>query len=122
VKEIALLLDVEHTTVRKLFAAARERVDVKTDEHLVAECYEQGWLKTREHQAEIDEWPKITPAQKCYLDAFDRMLLARAGSETERRSRLEMRYMLGAMCIEKGVGMPASTGAPEPEPWLALAA
>jgi hypothetical protein len=58
-------------------------------------------LKTREWQAELDEWPKITPAQKCYLDAFDRMLLARAGSEAERRGQLEMRYMLGAMYVER---------------------
>lgn len=114
--EIGLLLDVEASTVRKLLAAARARINVRTDEHLVAECYERGWLKTREHLAEIEEWSKITPAQRAYLDAFDGMLKTRFGSEEERRGRLEMRYMLGAMCIEKDIPIPGA------QPVLALAA
>jgi len=105
--EIGLLLDITASTVRKLLAAARARIDARTDEHLVAECYEQGWLKTREHQAEIEEWPKITPGQRLYLDAFDRFLLA--GRTVDRVvARAEMRHHLKSMCIEKGDGMPDS--------------
>jgi hypothetical protein len=119
-KEVALRNGTAHTTVRSQLAEARRRVGVGSTARLIAECYEQGWVKTPEHVAEIEEWPEITPAQRAYLDVFDRMLRTRYGSEQERRARLEMRYMLGAMCIEKGIGMPGARREPE-RPVLALA-
>ena len=101
-QEIALKLGVSHSTVKNQLASARERIGARTNQRIVAECYEQGWIETREHAQKVEEWPKVTPAQHAYLDAFDRMLLTPFGSEAERRGRLEMRYMLGAMCIERG--------------------
>ncbi len=58
--------------------------------------------------------PPLSPAQKLYLQAFDRYLRAWANDgEDERRARLEMRYMLGAMYVEAKAPMPDT---PRPSP------
>jgi DNA-binding CsgD family transcriptional regulator len=117
---IAVSLGVTRSGVRTTLWEARKRTGAESDAGLIAECYEQGWLATKpallEHREEVEEWPKVTPAQRAYLDVFDRMLKTRYGSEAERRTRLEMRYMLGAICIEKDIHIPGS------QPVLALAA
>lgn len=54
----------------------------------------------------------LSLAQKLYLQAFDRYLRAWANDgEDERRARLEMRYMLGAMYLEAEVPMPTGIAA-----------
>jgi DNA-binding CsgD family transcriptional regulator len=118
-KEIGFRLGKKAATVEKQAESARLRLGVKTNERLVAECYEQGW-RTAPVRQEDEEWPEITPAQRAYLNEFDRMLLTPSGSEAERRSLGAMRYMLGAMCLEKGIRVPG-TNEPLRVP-LALAA
>jgi DNA-binding CsgD family transcriptional regulator len=127
-REIAARFGRAHASVRTLLWNARKRVGAANNAGLLAECYDQGWLATPvarlEHEEEAGEWPTVTPAQRAYLTVFDRMLRTPFGSEAERRALLEMRYMLGAMCIEKRIDMPGSTRVKcEAErPVLALAA
>lgn len=124
-EESAVKLGLSRAGLYRRLQAAREQIGADSNAVLVAECYERGWLATRpvrlEHDEEAGEWPKITAAQRLYLDVFDRMLKTRFGSEEERRARLEMRYMLGAMRIEQRISVPGEKREPE-RPVLALAA
>jgi len=130
--EIARQESKDPAAIRHLAAFARQRIGAKSNDELLHVCYREGWLGEHtgllEREAavairerELDEWPEVTPAQRAYLDRFDRMLKTPYGSEAERRARLEMRYMLGAMCIEKGIPVPGARRELE-QPVLALAA
>lgn len=58
----------------------------------------------------MNSGPAITPAQRVYLDEFDRFLRAHRHAATSLRARLGMRRTLAHMCTERRVPLPAARG------------
>jgi hypothetical protein len=105
--EIALSRGTGESTVSKLLSRACRKLDV---------CVVHGSPIDTEELAgaltdcrEPEEAP-LPPAQKLYLQMFDRYLKAR-GERAERRARLEMRYALGAIYLELQIPRPRALAA-----------
>lgn len=74
-------------------AQGQKRLGCKTRMEAMFRMAEAGWIAE----------PPLTHAQKLYVQAFDRFLAARRNAELQDKHRDEMRYMLGAMYIEKQI-------------------
>jgi DNA-binding CsgD family transcriptional regulator len=112
--EIAEVRGTQEATVSALLCRAARKLGVPVPEgNLAVDSQALAGALTGSSR---NEEPPLTPAQKLYLQAFDRYLAAwRNDGEDERRARLEMRYMLGAMYLEARVPMPSRVSAPRPQ-------
>ena len=113
-KQIGLELGTTHSTVRTHLHNAYARLHAANAAQAVAVIHAAGWLdpvsaSTAAHALEHED-RRVTPAQRLYLDAFDRFLSS--GSSEHRE---EMGHMLGAMFIESGLGLAKAHARPRRE-------
>lgn len=108
--QIAHRLVVAKTTVRSHAHDAYKRLGVSTVSQAVAVMFREGWLEpddllsdyegpayTTESQRFKINWVP-SPAQRLYLDAFDRLLAERSDEAAEHLDRC-----FAVMCGERGV-------------------
>lgn len=99
-RQIGRELGVSPSTVRTHYWKAAKTLGVKGRAALAVVFLSAGWLDPVLAFSD----GRVSAGQRLYLEAFDRMLAGRRESDRRERGRLEMRYMLGAMHIERGLG------------------
>jgi DNA-binding CsgD family transcriptional regulator len=112
-QQAAAELGLSRSTVRSYVHQSYLKLGVGSIGPALLRMQELGWMAQPEPPPKdpckvggevVDYYPDLeplTPAQRLYLQAFDRYLAAPADSPEEDRARSEMRYMLGAMYIER---------------------
>jgi DNA-binding CsgD family transcriptional regulator len=98
--QIALDMSVTVSTVRTALHACYLKLDVHNGHQAIAVAWEAGWMDPVGCAWGDD---RVTPAQRLYLDAFERYTHAHRDEIAQRRARKEMSYHLGSMCLERGL-------------------
>lgn len=109
-KQIGLDLGLKPSTVRQHHWAASQVLGVRGRTATAAVVNESGWLDPISDYSDT----RVTPAQRLYLDAFDRYLRGWRDEAKRAKARQEMRHMLGAMFIECDIGEPPPQDRPLP--------
>jgi DNA-binding CsgD family transcriptional regulator len=91
------------STVRSQLSSAYRRLGVCRSAQAVAVAKDAGWL-----DAVDSGWDdhRVSPAQRLYLQAFDRFLLDRS-RQAKLKARAAMTHHLQSMCIERDIPVPA---------------
>lgn len=114
VKDIGTRMGVSRSTARSQLGLAYEKLGVHNGAQAIAQVIAAGWLEVVDTSWEDS---RVTAAQRLYLDAFDRFLLARR--QVDRKiARLDMTHHLKSMCIERFIPVPK--GGKRRREWLEL--
>lgn len=104
------------STVRSLVSQAKGRLGVSTLAEAVAICMQAGWLDVvdQDGQAVALADPRVTWAQRLYLEAFDQSLAAGDDPQEVARTRQLREAALTGMCREAGLERPWRAMAGDP--------
>lgn len=110
-KQVARDLGIAHSTVRSRTHNAYQRLGVADARQAMAVMLREGWVEVDEilpdhegagYTTDDQHWGRQdwlpSPAQRLYLDAFDRLLAER----TDEAAR-SLNVMFVAMCCERGI-------------------
>lgn len=112
-KQAARELEISPSTIRNHAGKIYRKLGVSKLAPAIFRMQELGWLAAGDPPPKdpckaggevIDYYPDlepVTPAQRLYIQAFDRYLAAKSGTADEAKARGEMKYMLGAIYIEQ---------------------